>query len=105
MKQSGMKGYILGSAFNVHNELGSGFLEKVYQNALIIELKDNGYKVESEVSLKVKYHDKIVGEYIADIIVNDSVIIEVKAIKELSQVHEVQAGHSAALHCSPMHPD
>jgi len=81
---------IIGCAFAIHNELGFGFLEKVYKNALIIELNNSGLKTESEFSIKVKYKNNIVGDYIADIIVNNCVIIEVKAIKELAQIHEVQ---------------
>ena len=90
MKHKDITGFILGSAFNVHNELGSGFLEKVYKSSLVIELKNNDFKVEADVPLKVRYHDQVVGEYIADIIVNDCVIVEVKAIKELANIHEVQ---------------
>ena len=55
MKHKDITGFILGCAFNVHNELGFGFLEKVYKNSLIIELNNNGFKAESEVPLKVKY--------------------------------------------------
>jgi GxxExxY protein len=90
LKHKDITGFILGCAFNVHNELGSGFLEKVYKSSLIIELNKSGFKAESEVPIKVKYYDKVVGEYIADIIVNKCVIVEIKAIKELAQVHEVQ---------------
>ena len=90
MKYKDITGFILGCAFNVHNELGSGFLEKVYKNSLVIELNNSGFKAKPEVPVKVKYHNQIVGEYIADIIVNNCVIVEVKAVKELASVHEVQ---------------
>lgn len=66
------------------------FLEKVYKNALIIELNKSGLKTKSEFPIAVKYEDKIVGEYYADIIVNEQVIIEVKAIKNITKLHEVQ---------------
>ena len=90
MKHKDITGIIIGCAFTVHNELGSGFLEKVYKNALLIELKNSGLKSKSEYPIKIKYQNKIIGDYIADIIVNDQVIIEVKAIRELAQIHEVQ---------------
>lgn len=90
LKHKDVTGIIIGCAFNVHNEFGYGFLEKVYKNSLLIELEKSGLKIESEYPIKVKYQNKIVGEYIADIIVNDCVIVEVKAIKELAQIHEVQ---------------
>ncbi|KEC82307.1 GxxExxY protein [Acinetobacter sp. ETR1] len=81
---------IIGAAYSVHNTLGSGFLEKVYQNSLAIELRSFGFIIGVEKPIKVYYNDEIVGNYIADIIVNDKVILEIKAIKELSNIHEVQ---------------
>jgi GxxExxY protein len=70
--------------------LGFGFLEKVYQNALIIELRKMGLSILSEETITVYYENEIVGEYVADIIVEDKVILELKAVKELTQIHEVQ---------------
>ncbi len=81
---------IIGAAYTVHNELRYGFLEKVYKNALIIEIKNSGLIVESEVPLKVYCHNQIVGEYNADIIVEKNIIIEAKTVKEIIPVHEVQ---------------
>ena len=81
---------IIGAAYSVHNTLGSGFLEKVYQNSLAIELQSFGFIIGVEKPIKVYYDNEIVGNYIADIIVNDKVILEIKAIKELSNIHEVQ---------------
>ena len=81
---------ITGTAYKIHNELGYGFLEKVYKNALIIELKSLSYNVESEVPIKVKYHNKIVGDYITDILVENKVIIEIKAVTKIIPIHEVQ---------------
>lgn len=81
---------IIGCAFKVSNTLGAGFLEKVYQNALIIELKEKGLFVEKEKSITIYYKDKIVGEYYADILVDNQVIIETKAIKTLNEVHQAQ---------------
>ncbi len=81
---------IIGCAFKVSNTLGSGFLEKVYQNALMIELAENGLLPEKEKPISIKYKNKIVGEYYADILVNKKVIIETKAVKSLNEIHQVQ---------------
>ena len=81
---------IIGAAYTVHNELGYGFLEKVYKNALIIEIRSAGLIVESEVPVKVYYHKQIIGEYYSDIIVEKKIIIEVKAVKNVIPIHEVQ---------------
>lgn len=74
----------------MHKELGYGFVEKVYKNALAIELQENNIKCAIEVPLKVLYHDRIVGDYFADMIVEDKIIVEAKAVSELNSVHEVQ---------------
>ena len=90
MKYSDLTEKIINAAYKVHNELGFGFLEKVYQNALMIELKRMGLKASREMPIKVYYRDQIVGEYVADIIVEDKVILELKAVKDLAQIYEVQ---------------
>jgi GxxExxY protein len=76
--------------YNVYNELGYGFLEKVYQNALYYELKVNGFEVEAQKRIKVYYKEVLVGEYITDIIVNDLVILELKAQAYIVDANEVQ---------------
>ena len=81
---------INGAIFEVNRTLGSGFLEKVYENALMIELRKRGLKAESQVPIKVFYKEKTVGEYFADILVQDKVIIELKAVENLSKLHEAQ---------------
>ena len=81
---------IIGCAYTVHNTLGAGFLEKVYEQALMLELKVSGLVVESQVPLSVIYRDQIVGEYYADLIVEDKVICELKAVDVLKKAHEVQ---------------
>ena len=81
---------IIGCAYTVHNTLGAGFLEKVYEQALMLELKASGLVVESQVPLSVTYRDHIVGEYYADLIVEDKVICELKAVDVLKKAHEVQ---------------
>ncbi len=81
---------IIGCAYTVHNTLGAGFLEKVYEQALMLELKASGLVVESQVPLAVSYRDHIVGEYYADLIVEDKVVCELKAVDVLKKAHEVQ---------------
>jgi len=81
---------IIQAAFTVHNTLGSGFLEKVYENALAIELDKTGLKAAQQVPLSVMYRDSIVGEYCADLMVEDKIILELKAVAHILPIHEVQ---------------
>jgi GxxExxY protein len=89
-KHSDLSEKIIAAAFNVHNELGQGFLEKVYQKALAIELVEQGVKCELEVPLTVKYHDRVVGEYFAGLVVEQKIVVEVKAVATTNTAHEVQ---------------
>ena len=81
---------INGAIFEVNRELGSGFLEKVYENALLIELANAGLKMEKQIPIKVKYKGREVGEYFADIVVENQVILELKAVGSLQKIHEAQ---------------
>ena len=81
---------IIGCAYSVARELGFGFLEKVYENAMIIELSEKKLQVENQKSINVFYHGKNVGQYYADLIVENRVIVELKSIKELNSVHKAQ---------------
>ncbi|MBQ6377236.1 MAG: GxxExxY protein [Prevotella sp.] len=81
---------IVECAMIVRSQLTSGFEEKVYKNALYIELIDHGITVETEVPFKVYYKDHIVGDYRADMIADRRVIIELKAVSNLATIHEVQ---------------
>ena len=81
---------IIGAFYSVNNSLGFGFLEKVYENAMVLELKFLGLKVEKQKNIKVYYRGEEVGDYFADLIVNDSVIIELKAADSLCEEHEMQ---------------
>jgi GxxExxY protein len=83
-------GQIVGAAFEVHNILGYGFLEKVYENSMLVELAKRGVKVEAQTTLKVKYKEAIVGDYVADLIVDDKVIVELKAEQTYNKQHEAQ---------------
>ena len=81
---------IIQAAYDVRSLLMPGFLEKVYENAMLIELRDKGYRVKQQVPIDVRYKGYQVGEYIADLIVEDSVIIEIKAAKNIDVSHEIQ---------------
>lgn len=81
---------ILKVFYLVYNVLGYGFLERVYQNALFYELEEYGFKVEAQKKIKVYYKDLVVGDYITDIIVNDLVILELKAQEHLVEANEFQ---------------
>lgn len=81
---------IIKAYYKVYNELGYGFLEKVYENALFLELINMGMFCEKQKQVKVYYNEEIVGEYFADIIVNRCVIIELKAADSLCEEHELQ---------------
>ena len=81
---------VIGCAYRVANTLGCGFLEKVYQNALFHELRKNGLQVEQQKQIQVKYVGIVVGDYVADLLVEGSVIIELKAVKALDDIHKAQ---------------
>jgi GxxExxY protein len=81
---------INGAIFEVNKVLGHGFLEKVYENALAIEIKKRGLIAESQKPIKVLYKDETVGEYIADIFVEGKVIVELKTVDRLDKIHEAQ---------------
>ena len=81
---------IIEAAFRVHKILGFGFLEKVYENALAIEIRKRGLKVEQQKPLIVYYEKEIVGEFFVDLLVEGKIIVEVKALKQLIDVHEIQ---------------
>jgi len=81
---------ILGASFNVLNSLGAGFLEKVYENALALELRKQGLLVECQKPYSVKYEGAVVGEYQADVVVAGKIIVECKAVTNLDPIHEAQ---------------
>ena len=83
-------GRIIGCAFTVSNTLGAGFLEKVYENALAIELGEAGLYGEQQKPMKVYYREQVVGEYLADILVNGLVILELKAAQVIADAHQAQ---------------
>ena len=81
---------IIGCAYKVYNTMGYGFLESVYENCLLIELKKSGLQALSQKEINVFYNAMIVGNFKADIIVEDTVILELKSVKTLAKAHEVQ---------------
>ena len=81
---------IIGCAFRVHNRLGCGFLEKVYENAVRIELEKIGLVVKQQANIQVFYDGAVVGEFSADLFVQERVIVELKAVRSLATEHEVQ---------------
>jgi GxxExxY protein len=81
---------IIGCAYQVYNKMGFGFLESVYEKCMIIELMNKGLQAKEQEPITVYYNDKVVGNFIADIIVNDVVIVELKSIKQLHKAHEIQ---------------
>jgi GxxExxY protein len=90
MKHEELTHKIIGCAYQVYNILGFGFLESVYQKALLIELESNKLKAELEKPLKVYYNEQVVGDFYADIFVEDELIVELKSVENLSKAHEVQ---------------
>jgi len=81
---------INGAVFEVNRILGEGYLEKVYENALLLELKKHGIQAQSQVPIKVFYKGEVAGEYYADIIVEGKVILELKAVESLDRLHAAQ---------------
>jgi GxxExxY protein len=81
---------IIAAYYDVYNTLGYGFLEKVYENALILELQKRGLTAEQQLPIKVYYEGQVVGEYFADLLVNSLVILELKAAEQIIKAHEAQ---------------
>jgi GxxExxY protein len=81
---------IIGAAYKVSNSLGAGFLEKVYENALAYELRKSGHDVRQQWMIDVRYDNTVVGQYIADMLVDNEVLIEVKAVKCFDDIHIAQ---------------
>ena len=81
---------IIKAFYKVYSVLGYGFNEKVYENAIVFELKRLGLSAEQQKRIEVYYENELVGDYLADIVVNDCVIIELKAVREVAEEHEAQ---------------
>lgn len=81
---------VIGCAYRVYNKMGFGFLESVYEKCMLIELRKANLDAEPQKSITVYYDNQIVGEFVADIIVNDTVILELKSVRRMIKAHEVQ---------------
>lgn len=81
---------IIQCAYNVRTHLATGFLESIYREAMLLELREKGIRAEKECVIKVYYKDSVIGEFKADICVEDKVIIELKAVRQLAVIHEAQ---------------
>jgi GxxExxY protein len=90
MVDDGLTGQIIQACFEVSNELGAGFLESVYERAMIVALAQKGLTVSAQVPLKVKFRNVVVGDYFADLIVENKVIVELKAVSRILPEHKAQ---------------
>jgi GxxExxY protein len=81
---------VIGAAYQVANTLGSGFLEKVYENALALEIRKRGLPVVQQHSIQVKYEGVVVGDFVADLLVPDEILVELKTVKALDEIHLAQ---------------
>ena len=90
MKHEEITHKIIGSAYNVYNQLGFGFLESVYRKSMVIELTKTNLEVEEEVPLKVYYDGKVVGEFYIDLLVEKEIVVELKSVQNIIKEHEVQ---------------
>ena len=81
---------IIACAYTVYNKMGYGYLESVYERCMLIELADIGLNAEAQKPLKVLYKGQIVGDFVADVIVNDTVIVELKSVSKIVKAHEIQ---------------
>jgi GxxExxY protein len=88
-----LSGRVIGCAFAVLNSLGAGFLEKVYENALALELRTAGLAVAQQCSIKVRYKDVVVGDYCIDLLVEDMLLVELKTVRALDDTHRMQCAN------------
>ena len=90
MQYKAMTEKIIGCAYRVYNRMGYGFLESVYENCMMIELRKAGFSAESQKAITVHYEGEVVGEFTADIVVENTVILELKSVRRVIQTHEIQ---------------
>jgi GxxExxY protein len=90
LKYANLSSDIIKCFYEVYNELGRGFLESVYQNAMMIRFQEYFIPAEKEIKIKVFFHEKVVGNFRADIIVDNKILIEIKAVKKIIPEHEAQ---------------
>ena len=85
-----LSGRVIGCAFTALNTLGAGFLEKVYENALALQLRESGLTVVQQSGANVYYHDVMVGEYFVDLLVDEVLLVELKTVTALNDAHRMQ---------------
>ncbi len=90
LRANGISSRVIECAFRVSNVLGAGFLEKVYENALAVELRHSGMEFAQQPTYQVRYLDEVIGHYIPDLVVANTVVVEIKAQAALDQVHQAQ---------------
>jgi GxxExxY protein len=90
MEYEGITEKIIGCAFRVFNRMGSGYLESVYERCMLIELRKTGLRIESQKQIQVLYDSQIVGDFVADILVENCIIVELKVVRQLLKIHEAQ---------------
>jgi len=90
MKHEDITHKVIGAAYKVYNQIGFGFLESVYHKSMVIELKKQKLAVESEKALKVYYDNEVVGDFYADMLIEENIVVELKSVKKLVKEHEVQ---------------
>lgn len=88
--ESALTERVIGAFYAVYNELGAGFLESVYENALVVALRDAGLAVVQQAPLEVSFRGRPVGEFRADLLIEERLVVEVKAVSQLSTAHETQ---------------
>ncbi len=81
---------IIGCAYRVYNKLGFGFLESVYEKCLMIELRKKGIRAAPQAAIVVRYDDEVVGEFVADVVVEGTIIVELKSVRRMALSHEIQ---------------
>lgn len=86
----GLSGRVIGAFFETYNELGRGFLESVYEAALAVRLSECGFQVRRQVPTAVGFHGQVVGHFRADMLVDDHLLIEIKAVLQIAPPHEAQ---------------
>ena len=89
-KHTDLTDRIIKAAYNVYNDLGFGFAEKVYENAMAIEMKALCLDAKQQAPIQVRYQGHLVGDYVADFVIEDKVIVELKAVEDLDKAHQVQ---------------
>lgn len=90
LKHAGLSSDIIQCFYEVYNELGRGYLESVYQNAMMVRFREKFIPAEKEKNIDVYFHEQIVGKFRADIVVDNRIIIEIKAVKAIIEEHEAQ---------------